>query len=67
MSEHQGMGGSYVVNEAGAKVLVHRTDYVAPETPSAPETEASMPPAARNKKTAAPASQALATDKSLEE
>lgn len=25
--KHAGMGGSYVINEAGKKVLVHRTDH----------------------------------------
>jgi len=28
--EHAGMGGRFEINEAGEKVLVHRTDYVTP-------------------------------------
>ncbi len=36
---HANMGGSYIINDAGDKVLVHRTGYVAeevkPEVPAA--------------------------------
>lgn len=31
--KHAGMGGSYMINEAGEKVLVHRTDHL-PEPPA---------------------------------
>lgn len=36
--KHANMGGSYVINEAGEKVLVHRTDHD-PE-PAAPAPKA---------------------------
>jgi len=36
MSEHAGMGGSYVVNEAGEKVLVQRTDEPAGQSTNPP-------------------------------
>jgi hypothetical protein len=43
MSEHNGKGGSYVITEAGEKVLTHRTDHVVEQTP-APAPAPAVPP-----------------------
>lgn len=74
MSEHIGMGGSYVINEAGEKVLVHRTDHpvatatppVDPVAPTAPVH--STPAAPTNRRTkAAPAPNGTASDNHTQE
>lgn len=47
--KHAGLGGSYMINDAGEKVLVHRTDYVAPEPPAPAKKQNRAAPVADNK------------------
>lgn len=55
--EHEGMGGSYAINEAGEKVLVSRTDHAVMATPELAPAPISAP--RKNKPTPA----VVSTDK----